>query len=190
MHGSCEIQISDLDRLLAEDDVRRRELPKREFGVPTHKVDESRSDYKIDYLGVLAEMAVGKMLGVPHNTHERLCGDDGYDMTWCGKRCEVKFTFYAKGHLLVKRKEDVVADLFILVTGNDRSMHLLGWTDRKTFLRLGEVKDFGYGAVYALNQTKLKSMDAFDPVQKKLLDMISETGGERNGKGIESAEAV
>ena len=41
-----------------------------------------------------------------------------------------------------------------------------------------------------MNQMKLKSMDAFDPVQKKLLDMISETGGERNGRGIESAEAV
>lgn len=184
--------LSENDREIASKDVERRELPKREFGIPTQKIDASRSDYRIDYYGLLAEIAVGKVLGVPHNTHELPAGDDGYDLVWRGKRCEVKFTFYPKGHLLTKRREDIRADLFVLVTGDESAMRLLGWTDRMSFIRLGEVKDFGHGPGFALSGKKLKSMNEFDPVQKRLLDMLEPNGGEKYARGrkIESAETV
>lgn len=186
------IKLSEHDRQIAAKDVERRELPKRESGIPTQKIDTSRSDQRIDYYGVLAEIAVGRVLGVSHNTHELPAGDDGYDLIWNGKRCEIKFTFYAKGHLLTKRKADVQADIFLLLTGDDSAMRILGWTDKRSFIRKGKMKDFGHGPGFAMRGDQLKSMNEFDPTLIRLLDMLEPNGGEKydRGTGIESAEAV
>lgn len=186
------ISLSDEDRTRAIDEAHQRGLPKREFGVPTQKRDSGRSDLQIDYYGLLAEIAVEKVLGARHNTHTKLSGDEGHDLTWRDERCEVKFTFYPHGHLLTKGKENVVADRFILVSGDDKNMTLLGWTDRDTFLKRGEMKDFGHGLGFAMAGKDLRSMNEFDPLQKRLLELLEPNGGDTYGqrKGIESAEAV
>lgn len=132
-----------------------REQPKREMKVATRKVSENRSDEDIDYLGVLAEMAISKLLKTPLVKNRLIRGDDGYDILWKKKRIEVKYTYHKRGHLMVRNRDKCTADKYVLLTGDENRMAVLGWIDKDEFLKKGVLKDFGYGNNFVIEQEKL-----------------------------------
>ena len=77
----------DLD--LADDLARQRNGSKEAAGIRSHKV-ANRSDQSIHYLGLLAEIAVARTLGVEIDRNIYLTGDSGYDLRWSGQSIDVK----------------------------------------------------------------------------------------------------
>lgn len=157
MNPSVEFDENDIRE--AEEMVRIREWPKREMTVPSQKVSKNRTDQEIDLLGILAEMAIAKLLGVSLEKKRMLTGDNGYDILWKNRKVEVKYTYHTKGHLMVRSKERLKADLYILLTGNEKKMRVLGWIDKQGFLGRGTLKDFGYGPNFVIEQNELYEWD-------------------------------
>ena len=93
------------------------------LGIATGRIDQTRSNEEITYLGFLAEILVCRILEVPFQNLQLFPGqDDGVDLVWRGFRIQVKASYYPDGNLIVKNakhlseKKPYVADVFLLVT--------------------------------------------------------------------------
>jgi hypothetical protein len=155
------VRFNDADRVKAARLVVLREAPKRQHGVATKKVSEKHTDWAIDYYGVLAEMAVAKILDIELEEKRLISGDDGYDLVWKEKTIDVKFTFYRSGQLIIP-DYCALADLYILMTGNDFEMFIVGWATKDMVERLSSLVDFGYGPKTAMKQDDLMRWDEFE----------------------------
>lgn len=128
----------------------------RASGVFNQRKD-SRSDADIDYLGIRAEAAVAKAYGLHHNPAMNGI-DDGADLFDGDMSIDVKGTFHSTGHLLIKSKNAVKADLFVLVTDtpDESVMSILGWTTKDRFLEQAQQTDFANkGVCLTLDQSQL-----------------------------------
>ena len=112
----------------------------------------------MDLLGVKAELAVAKCLGIPHFHQPGF--DDGSDMYLGDISIDVKATFHASGHLLFRTAEHFKASCAVLVTSTDADdvMLLAGWLPRKQFLERAFEIDLGGGPTLACRQNKLLPM--------------------------------
>lgn len=128
----------------------------RAAGVVNQRKD-SRSDAQIDYLGIRAEQAVAKAYGIDYFPTS-LGIDDGADMFVNDLSIDVKSTFHSDGRLLIKSKDAVKADIFVLVsdTPDEDLMKIIGWTSKQKFLSSCEETDFmGKGKCYTMDQSAL-----------------------------------
>jgi hypothetical protein len=162
------ISFTDEDREFARKMVYIREHRKRGELVKSQKVAPDRSDEAIDYIGVLAEMAISKALNVPPPEMTNLLGGDGgWDFMVNSNKIEVKYTFYPHGRLLLHNKSKLKADYYVLLTGNDREMKIVGWTDNDTFSKKGYFDPkIGHGENFVLDQKQLRP---FSELMKRLL---------------------
>ena len=107
----------DLAQLLTEE----RCLFKEKLGIQTGRLDSSRSNRDITYLGFLSEILVSRVLGVPFNVELYAGQDSGIDLNWKGLKIQVKCSFYYFSDLKIrnakhiKENKSLVADVFVLV---------------------------------------------------------------------------
>jgi hypothetical protein len=128
------------------------------IGVRTKKVDTSRSDFYIHFLGLLAEMAVAEYFQVSIN-EAFFVGGDGQkqDVVVAGYSTAIKYRTYTWGDLFFNRIDDFRDDLAILVVPGESllSPRIVGWTTRSIFVARHQVQDFGYGPRVTLSQDEL-----------------------------------
>ena len=127
----------------------------RMSGMVNQKVDESRSEDVVELLGVKAELAVARCLGIPHFYQPGF--DDGSDMYLGDISIDVKATFHPSGQLLFRTAEHFKASCAVLVTSTDADdvMLLAGWLPRKQFLERAVEVDLGHGPTLACKQGEL-----------------------------------
>lgn len=82
--------LADEDRRLAISTAEMRNRGKVLNGVATKKISAVHSDLEIHILGMMAEVAVCRLLGVEPDVELCLRGDAGYDLVWGGMTWDVK----------------------------------------------------------------------------------------------------
>lgn len=103
-----------------------RSVFSRARGIQTQKVDPSRSDVEIDLDGMRGEYAVAKFFGETPSMECR--PDDGWDLYLSGYRCQVKTTRHPRGRLIIRRLDNINADIFVLaIIEADNAVRLAGW---------------------------------------------------------------
>lgn len=157
---SCSVHLTDEDLRLAEELAVQRNFPKRLADVKDQIVDDARGSLRIDVMGLLAERAVGKVLGAPLIMKAGLQGDSGYDLQLENLTVQVKYTFHQNGHLILiprqKLRQLLCSDLYVLVTGSESMMKIVGYATREDCFRHGVMKDFGFGHNFCLDQAHLR----------------------------------
>ena len=150
-----DVELTDEDREIASVLAHKRNDPKIAYAVPNYRFDESHSDFDIHYVGVLAEIAVAKVLGISVDKNIDLGGDQKFDLVWKGLKIQVKYNHYSWGELYLVKGEPLVADVYVLVVGDIHKMTIKGWATRNDFAK-ATIKNYGYGERLALFQKQLR----------------------------------
>ena len=109
------------ERALARKLTNERCKYKEKLGIPTGRVDSSRSNRDITYLGFMAEILVSRVLDVPFSTELYAGQDPGVDLIWEGLKIQIKCSFYHFSDLKIRNgkhlreNKPLAADVFILV---------------------------------------------------------------------------
>lgn len=138
-------------------------LPKRMAGIPSTKLDSNRSQVAIDEAGLQGEWAVASLLGVQLDERSLLHGDGGTDLTYRGRRVQVKHNSHPRGDLYFNTLDDFDADIAVLtVPGGENVVRIAGWISREDFRACHHLTDYGYGSRVAVGQSHLRRFDALD----------------------------
>ena len=150
--------------------ARDRSEGKRAHGVTNKRIDQKRSDYDIDLLGVQAEYFFSRLFNVDmHHLVNSLHGDAGQDFTISGLKFGINGIFSGASYLIVpahqhgKYESDVIV-LFQQSLSKKR-MTCLGWTTGEYFEQNCVWRSFGYGDQPALHHRHLLPID-------DLIDMV------------------
>lgn len=125
----------------------RRGCFKRVTNVGNQRRD-GRSDFSVDYHGVMGEYAVGKLLKTKISRDVSMGGDDGSDLTVNECRIQVKTAIGSAPlvHLFFEDLEKLNADVVVLaVVENATDVAVAGWLMADEFRALASQHDFGYG---------------------------------------------
>jgi hypothetical protein len=170
--------VSELAKL--QDLAKRRNDNKKKHAVASKKVDDELSDEMMHYIGLKAEYAVAKLLGVEFNIENTLEGDSGFDLIYRGLTIDVKYS----QRDLKFRPGTFKADIAILVQplshgvwkykGNTfgpqvdsyvtkkvfrwRNVLVAGWIDRPAFEHAHTMENFGYNPVEFMAAEDLRSL--------------------------------
>lgn len=132
--------------------------------VKNHKVS-NETDFGVMYIGLLGEIAVGKVLGIAMRTDVTVGGDGALDMVYNNCSLQIKTTSFGftsgnLRYLIFNRLTDFVADLAILcAVKNAYTIQLLGFTSRQHFLDNQIGRDFGYGLKFCMAENQLIAID-------------------------------
>ena len=137
----------------------------RASGVENKKVDITRSDDDVDLLGICAEIAVSKVLGVDFNA-SALGIDTGNDFHVDAGESElciqVKGSFYKKGvaNLIFTNHEKFAWDIAVLVckTDSDDLYEIAGCISIEKARQVMERRDLGKGEGYFIPKENLSGM--------------------------------
>jgi hypothetical protein len=154
---------------------------KERRGVKSRKVDTGMGEGEAHYIGLKAELAVSKLLGVGFDKTNTLKGDDGKDIVYRGLRIDVKCS-----QLDLKfRPGTFTADVAILVQPLRKGMHIyagdvvvaeqdenvkkaifawanvlvVGWVSRERFEAEHVIRNFGYNDVEFMGAGDLSPME-------------------------------
>jgi hypothetical protein len=145
---------------------------KRGGGVSNRRIDQRRTDFEIDYLGVQAEFCFSLLFDVDmHHIPGALSGDRGkFDYIIEDVTFGVKGAFSNAQYLLVpKHQYPVSADVLVMFKQISRRMMTCpGYTTGEHFMENHVWKDLGYGADAVMHHSDLK------PIQE-LVDVIAES---------------
>lgn len=112
-----------------------------------------------DVIGAAGEWAVARWLNVC--PHFGAYGPDNPDAVFRGYRLDVKSSTRMDAGLAVYAGRDwtstarVDVDVYVLVVGGLRSMHIVGWAYRAELIRPSRWTDLGYGGTYYIPQAEL-----------------------------------
>ncbi len=109
---SIPVLMNNVERFGLWELATQRQALKDSRGVKTQKVDKEISDLEMHYIGLKAEHAVAKLLGLELNMENTYTGDGGVDLHYRGITIDVKFS---SKHLNVRAKKEFVADVAVLV---------------------------------------------------------------------------
>jgi hypothetical protein len=136
----------------------KRNDPKMAAGVPNYKIDPNKKDFDIHHMGIKAEYAVAKYLGLELDTTFSLHGDDhrGDLIHHDGRTISVKFRTSRGWDFALTRDKlsEFRADLGVLVwpapsrrrdTSGCERFEIVGFVSREAFAECAVAKDFGYG---------------------------------------------
>jgi len=87
-------------------------------------VDQSRTDGDIDVIGVMAEVAVAKLLGLDYDRILAIGTDDGSDLVFNGITIDVKSSFYQTGRLMLRRELRSEVAVFVVPTREGNVMRV------------------------------------------------------------------
>lgn len=140
--------------------ARGRQQLARSSGV----IDQRRagnSSMDIEQLGLMAEIAVAKVLGCDYSPFE-LGVDDGSDMWLGNSSIDVKASFHASGSLLFKTRQAFRADcaIFVTATSEDSTVTIVGGCSKARFMREAENVDLGRGPCWIMQQQNLSPIEA------------------------------
>jgi hypothetical protein len=138
---------------------------KRSNNVRNKKFDVNNTDVGVHAIGMLGELAAGRVLGAQPDWEIYLSGDDGNDMTAWGLTWQVKTSSMRK--LIFNYESDFVTDAAVLVH-HHASKHkvfehpvfeVVGGISRKRFMALYYEHDFGYGVRLVVDADDLIGME-------------------------------
>ena len=131
----------------------------RASGVANQK-RAGESDDDLDKLGLKAEMAVAKCLGLTYSP-QSLGIDNGIDMWFGDVGIDIKATFHPSGKLLFKSLEAFKADAAILVTKTDEAdvMDVIGGVMRNKFQTHAQQVNLGRGLCWIMPQDELSPIE-------------------------------
>jgi len=95
-----------------------RQSLKEDLGVETKKLDSRSSDGDLHYVGLKAEMAVAKLMGLEIDRDHHGDGDRGYDFVWRGLTIDVK---YSQRDIKYEMPTWPTADILVLVQPLDQT---------------------------------------------------------------------
>ena len=156
----------------------------RDFGARRNKskgggvvTASGRDAIRDEAVGVLGEMAVGKLLGQHINTEIYEGGDDGVDFRYKGVTIDAKCTEYINGVLVFDEIEKFRSDVafFVIVTYNDRdeygrklpvhqhtaSAKSIGWLSKRQFIANCVERKIGREVRVVVPQELLNPVETF-----------------------------
>lgn len=135
------------------------------------KVQLSENVQKMDlslkkhYLNSLAEHVVGDYMGLPLSEDAELWkyGDPGVDFEKDGLKFDVIYNPDPSGGLYLTMDKPHVADVYLLVTGNDKMMYVIGWAYREDFNNnsIMVIKNDGDKEMLTISQDNLRKLNTF-----------------------------
>lgn len=133
----------------------------RASGVVNQKRDGGREDGDLDLLGIKAEVAVAKLLGISDYNPFEFGVDCGHDMAMGDITIDVKATFYRSGLLVFKTLDSFRSSTAILVTGKEDGdvMNVVGHCPRAEFMARHKVIDLGHGPGVGVTQEELRPIE-------------------------------
>ena len=137
--------------------------------VVNRRLDLKRSDFEVNLIGALGEVAVCTALGVPFQMTVKQFGDDGSDLEFNGYSLQVKTisNLYAKSHLVVRDMTKTNADVFVACAlAGPATVEILGAISRTKFLREAVDKDLGYGPMPSIDTRLLTDIDSAKMILK------------------------
>lgn len=137
--------------------------------VLNRRLDQTRSDFEVNLIGMLGEVAVCTALGVPFEMTVKRFGDGGSDLNVNGYSLQVKTRskHYAKCYLIVKDLEKTDADVFVsCALDGPATVEILGAISRDKFLREAVDMDFGYGPMPSVDTSLLTDIDSTKMILK------------------------
>lgn len=154
---------------------------KEKRGVRSRKVDTGLGEGEAHYIGLKAEHAVSKLLGVGFDKTNTLAGDDGKDIVYRGLRIDVKFsqldlkfrfgTFTADVAVLVqplRRGTHIYAGKVVVAKPDENvkkaifawaNVLVVGWVSRERFEAEHVVRNFGHNDVEFMDAKDLSPME-------------------------------
>lgn len=138
----------------------------RKQGVVDRAINVGPDPLLNDAMAAAAEEYVAKALGLP------FAGaidkpDRGWDMSFGGRRVQVKWTQYEHGKLIASPMQTNTADYYVLVTGSTTDeFTIAGWATAKELK--SSTTDLGYGITYALGQERLRPFDGLLAIRLSL----------------------
>ena len=138
---------------------------KRSNNVRNKKFDVNNTDVGVHAIGMLGELAAGRVLGAQPDWEIYLDGDDGNDMTAWGLTWQIKTSSMRK--LIFNSEKDFVSDGAVLVhhlaskqkVFDTPIFDVVGGISRKRFLNLYYEHDFGYGTRLVVDSDVLVDLE-------------------------------
>ena len=135
--------------------------------VANHRIS-NLSDFSIHYVGLLGEVALGKVIGIKPNVNITVGGDGNVDMTYQGMTIQVKTSTHKNlnhpqiRYLIFNSIEDFSTDLAVLCSIQEVStVRIHGFATHRKFVSNVVTQDFGYGVRYCLDEKHLTPMERF-----------------------------
>lgn len=105
----------------------------RSSKIKNQRVDQSKSDKDVDYIGMVGELAVAKALGLDMD-FEKVGVDYGIDFTYNNYTIDVKTRSYPGNDLVFKRHAAFKAEVAILAQfKKENCVNILGYMNKETF---------------------------------------------------------
>ena len=159
--NNLTVPINATDRKRAMGLAKERMQTFNKARVRNQKIDRGRDSVQTHYIGLIGEITIEKIIGIPLTNHKAPHGDGGvYDFIIKDKTVQVKCTDYLSGHLifpLKKGKMSFLAEYGILVIWDKKKeiATAVGQITRERFLAEHVIKEWGYGPTPAVPQHTL-----------------------------------
>ena len=118
-----------------KDAAARRTNYARSNNIKNQRVDKSKSDNDVDYIGMVGELAVAKALGLEMD-FEKVGVDYGIDFHYNNYTVDVKTRSYPRNDLVFKSNELFKAEVAILAQfKKENCVNILGCMSRERFVK-------------------------------------------------------
>lgn len=122
-------------------------------------------DFAMNYLGAMAEVAVGKVLGVAPREDVTVYGDGGIDMVIADIKLQIKnqsIPSLKQRYAYLNTLDEFKADMLILCSVQGvASIGIHGFISKAKFFKHHEALDFGYGKRVGVKADLLAPIDKF-----------------------------
>lgn len=157
------IQLDDLtiEKVMASASARNR--IKKDWGVPNHRHDRRRSDWEINFFGLMGEAGLAQALCLQPDWSLLVSGDGGVDLKLGELTVQVKTPLSAgtKNWLYFDHAGRFQCDLAALcnIDSSETAVVIRGFVHKDVFFEHCISKNFGYGDRLALHASHLFSAD-------------------------------
>lgn len=154
------IKLNEAEQLIAKFIAKERYDSARKKNIKDLKMGK-QSNWETDLEGIGGEIAACKYFGVYPDYVLTPVGATAFSkfdlITKKGNKVDVKTTKYENGRLLAtKKKKRGECDAYVLVIGEFPNYRLVGWATDVELLDPKNIRDFGHGEGYALDQDQLR----------------------------------
>lgn len=119
-----------------KDAASRRSNYARSTKIKNQRVDKSKSDKDVDYIGMVGELAVAKALGLEMDFEKVVGIDHGIDFTYNNYTVDVKTRSYPGNDLVFKTHEAFKAEVAILAQfKKENCVNIIGCMSKERFER-------------------------------------------------------
>lgn len=128
----------------------------RSTGIKNQRKANNKSDLSVDYIGMVGEMAVGKVLGLEMDL-DKVGVDKGIDFIYKGLTIDVKTRSYPGDELMFKKTQYFRAQVAILARfKRDDCVDIIGCINRKRFIENAYKKTYPKYSLMTVDKELLK----------------------------------